>query len=110
LEDVKGIQGVVVYQLCGEVRRLLYVGRRREASTLLAFFDEQGADWCARIEHVCTDMWKAYLNAIQNRLLNAVHILDRFHIVKLLNESVDKLLREEAGNLRKQEVDLLKGM
>lgn len=100
----------VVYQLCGPVRRLLYVGQRRDMACLKTFFDERGEEWCAGITHVCTDMWRAYLATIEERLLNAVHILDRFHIVKLLNEAVDKVRREEAGKLRKQGVDLLKGM
>lgn len=100
----------VVYQLCGEVRRLLYVGQRRDSEALLAFFDQMGAEWCGRIEHVCTDMWQAYLKVIRERLLNAVHVLDRFHIVKLLNEAVDTVRREEARELRKQGIDLLKGM
>ena len=100
----------VVYQLCGGARRLLYVGRKRDAAALSAFFDEQGEAWCGRIEHVCTDMWKAYLKVVGERLLNAVHILDRFHIMKLLNEAVDNVRRQEAARLRKDGVDLLKGM
>jgi len=100
----------VVYQLCGDARRLLYVGQRRDSEALSAFFDGMGAPWCGRIEHVCTDMWQAYLKVIKERLLNAVHVLDRFHIVKLLNETVDQVRREEARELRKQGLDLLKGM
>jgi transposase len=100
----------VVYQLCGDVRRLLFVTPRRDAAALLAVFDEAGKVWCDGITHVCTDMWRAYLKVINARLLNAVHILDRFHIVKLLNEAVDKVRRQEAAKLRNQGVDLLKGM
>jgi transposase len=100
----------VVYQLCGPVRRLLYVGKRRDSAALLTFFVQQGKDWCANIEHVCTDMWKAYLSVIKEELLNAKHILDRFHIVKQLNGAVDQVRREEARELRKRGVDLLKGM
>jgi len=55
-------------------------------------------------------MWQAYLNAIKKHLAGAVHILDRFHIVKLLNEAVDKVRRQEASELRKQGLDLLKGL
>jgi len=100
----------VIYQLCGDVRRLLYVGQRRDSQALSAFFDAMGSAWCGRIEHVCTDMWQAYLKVIKERLLNAVHVLDRFHIVKMLNEAVDQVRREEARELRKQGLDLLKGM
>lgn len=100
----------VVYQLCGDVRRLLYVGQRREKETLNAFLDDMGEQWCANIKYVCTDMWRAYLAVVGIRLSNALHILDRFHIVKLLNEAVDDVRKQEAGKLRKEGVDLLKGM
>jgi transposase len=100
----------VVYQLCGGVRRLLFVGRGHDSAALDAILDEAGGEWCAGITHVCTDMWKAYLKVIGKRLLNAVHILDRFHIAKLLNEAVDLVRRREAKELRKQGVDLLVGM
>lgn len=100
----------VVYQLCGEVRRLLYVGKNRDIESLSTFFDERGATWCAGISHVCSDMWRAYLHAIEKYLPEAVHILDRFHIVKLLNEAVDQVRRQEAARLRREGVDLLKGL
>lgn len=100
----------VVYQLCGDVRRLLYVGKDREIESLSAFFEEMGTSWCGQIAHVCSDMWRAYLHAIKKHLPAAVHILDRFHIVKLLNEAVDQVRRQEAARLRKEGVDLLKGL
>jgi transposase len=100
----------VVYQLCGDARRLLYVGQRREKETLNAFLDEMGPEWCAGIQYVCTDMWRAYVGVVGERLSQALHILDRFHIVKLLNEAVDAVRKQEAAELRKEGVDLLKGM
>ena len=100
----------VVYQLCGDVRRLLFIGEGRESATLSGFFEQMGTPWCAQITHVCTDMWKAYIKVIEERLLNAVHILDRFHIVKLLNEAVDQVRRQEAAKLRKEGLNLLKGL
>ena len=100
----------VVYQLCGAVRRLLFVGPGRDRAALTPFFAAQGTEWCAGITHVCSDMWKAYLQVLAEWLPAAVHILDRFHIVKLLNEAVDQVRRREARELRPQGVDLLKGL
>ena len=57
----------MVYQLCGDVRRLLYVGQRRDSASLSAFFDKMGASWCAGVAYVCTDMRQAYLNATLNK-------------------------------------------
>lgn len=100
----------VIYQLCGDKRRLLFVTPRRDAAALNAVFEEAGEAWCSGIAHVCTDMWQAYLKVINAKLLNAVHILDRFHIVKLLNEAVDTVRKQEAAKLRKEGVTILKGM
>jgi transposase len=100
----------VAYQLCGNVRRLLYVGQRRDTAALQTFFDEAGAPWCGSIKYVCTDMWRPYLKVIRENMPDAVHVLDRFHIVKLLNDAVDKVRREENQELRAQGVEVLKGL
>ena len=31
---------------------------------------------------MCSDMWKPYLNVITERLGEAVHVLDRFHVMQ----------------------------
>lgn len=100
----------VVYQLCGETRRLLYVGQRRDAAALQAFFDATGVLWCGAIKYVCTDMWKAYLKVIRENMPDATHILDRFHIVKLINDAVDQVRRAENRELRLQGIEVLKGL
>lgn len=100
----------VVYQLCGNTRRLLYVGQRRDAAALQAFFDATGVLWCGAIKYVCTDMWRAYLKVVRENMPDAMHVLDRFHIVKLLNEAVDKVRREENQELRLQGIEVLKGL
>ena len=92
----------VVYQLCGDTRRLLYVGRKRTTTTLSKFFIDQGDTWCGNIKFACTDMWKPYLKAIRECLPEAVNILDRFHIVAKLNKAVDKVRRGEQIKMRKE--------
>lgn len=91
----------VVYQLCGNTRRLLYVGRERTTITLSTFFEEQGDTWSSNIKFVCTDMWKPYLKAIRECVPGAVNILDRFHIVAKLNDAVDKVRRGEQAKMKK---------
>ena len=100
----------VVYQLCGQTRRLLYVGQRRDAQALQTFFDAAGVLWCGAIQYVCTDMWRAYLKVVRENMPDAVHVLDRFHIVKLLNEAVDSVRRSENRELRAQGIEVLKGL
>ena len=47
-------------------------------------------------------MWKPYLKVIRKKLPNALHILDRFHIVAMLNKAVDEVRRAEAKRLREE--------
>lgn len=100
----------LVYQLCGPKPRLLFVGRRHDAAALEGFFQKMGAAWCARLQYVCTDMWVGYRKAIRQYLPDAVHILDRFHIVKLLNDALEEVRREEAHELARKGIRLLKGL
>jgi len=47
------------------------------------------------IKTVCMDMWKPYLSATKYLLPNAEIVHDRFHLVKYLNDAVDKVRRRE---------------
>lgn len=92
----------LVYQIDHHYRRLLWIGKNREKETLHAFFDFLGDERCQRIKFVCSDMWQAYLSVIKERLDQAVHILDRFHIVSNLNKVVDKIRRAEVTKLKQE--------
>ena len=90
----------LVYQLDSDQRRLLYIGKKRTVKSLLRFFWKLGREKCARIEYVCSDMWRPYLKVIRKKVPQALHILDRFHIVALLNKAVDEVRREEVRQLQ----------
>jgi len=90
----------LVYQIDRHCRRLLWIGKERKKKTLYAFCDFMGEQRCKAIEFVCSDMWKAYITVIADRFSNAVHVLDRFHIVGHLNKAVDNVRRSEVKKLR----------
>ena len=81
----------LVYQINSECVRLLWIGRERTEESFSRFFDMLGKERCANILHVCSDMWKAYLKVIRERIPQAVHILDRFHIVARINKAIDEV-------------------
>jgi transposase len=91
----------VVYQIDSQCRRLLWIGKERKAKTLLRFFHDFGKERTANIRVVCSDMWKPYLKVIAKKAINAVNILDRFHIMKMFNDALDKVRREETGKLHR---------
>jgi transposase len=82
------------------VKRLLWIGKDRTAKNFLGFFRMLGKERAAKIRFVCSDMWKAYLKVIRKKLPKAVHILDRFHIMKLINKAIDKIRAGEVKRLK----------
>ena len=90
----------LVYQIDNKRKRLIAVIKDRKTSSLEGFFEEMGTSWCEKIKVACSDMWRPYLKVIADKLPNALNILDRFHIVKKLNEAVNKVRIEEVKNLK----------
>jgi transposase len=48
----------------------------------------------AKVQAVATDMSKAYIRAVRDNLPKAVHVFDRFHVVKLFNDKLSAFRRE----------------
>ena len=67
----------LVYQIDSGRKRLLGIIRDRDTQSLTSFFESFGAERCARIKVVCSDMWKPYLNVIAAMLPAALNVLDR---------------------------------
>lgn len=90
----------LVYQIDAGMVRLLWTGRERTMKTFRQFFDLLGKERSSRIEFVCSDMWKPYLRVIRERCSQALHILDRFHIVGKMNDALNKVRAEEARRMK----------
>ena len=95
----------LVYQINAGIRRLLFVGKERKAKTLLRFFRDFGKERCEKLEFVCSDMWKAYIKVIKKKAPDALHILDRFHIVQKLGKAIDKIRSAEVKRLAAEGYD-----
>lgn len=89
----------LVYEIAATRRRLLWVGEPREEVSLAGFFDWLG-ERRQVIAYVCSDMWKPYLNVIRRRIPQALHVLDRFHIVAKMNKALDEVRAGEARRLQ----------
>lgn len=92
----------LVYQIEQGKRRLLHVAEGRTVKSLLRFFRMLGRERAASIRYVCSDMWQAYLKVIAKKLPQAVHILDRYHIVANLNKALDQVRAGEAKRLKSE--------
>ena len=50
-------------------------------------------------------MWQAYVKVIAKKIPDALHILDRFHIVQNLNKAIDKIRAQEIKRLAAEGYD-----
>ena len=91
----------VVYQIDEDQKRLLWIGPDRKAKTLLRFFRFLGKERTARLQFICSDMWKAYLKVIAKKAKHAVHILDRFHVMQRMNKAMNEVRAAEVKELKR---------
>jgi len=90
----------LVYQIDPSCKRLLWVGKERKVKTLLGFFRWLGHERTGQLRYICSDMWKPYLKVIKKKAGQALHILDRFHIMAHLSKAIDEVRAEEARSLK----------
>jgi transposase len=90
----------LVYQIDTHCKRLLWIGEKRTVKTLLRFFRWFGKERSQALGFICSDMWKPYLKVIAKKAGQAVHILDRFHIMTHLSKAIDAVRAQEAKELQ----------
>ncbi len=92
----------LVYQIDLDVTRLLWVGKERTIESFQGFFATIGDEVASKIVFVCSDMWEPYLKVIREKCSDALHILDRFHIVAKMNQALDDVRAEEARRMKQE--------
>lgn len=78
-------------------RKTLYVAEGRNSDTITSFAEELESHHgkASQIEQVSCDMSPAFIKGINKDLPNAEITFDKFHIVKIINEAIDRVRREE---------------
>ena len=91
--------------------RVLWVGRGKGRATIDRFFDEcLSKGQKARILWASCDMSRAYTEAIKHHCPNATLVIDRFHVVKALNQAVDDVRKDEWRGLDTKGRSAIKGL
>jgi len=90
---------------------VVWVGRGRARETIDRFFKHRLSDYQkAKIKWACCDMSEAFMGAIQHHCPNAQLVLDRFHVVKAINDAVDEVRKEQWREASKEGRKALKGL
>ena len=99
----------IVYDL--DRSHVVWVGLGKGRSTIDEFFTQQLSDYQRnRITWASCDMSLAYTEAIKHHCPNATLVIDRFHVVKALNEAVDTVRKEEWRSLEGDQRHTIKGL
>ena len=79
-------------------KKIIYITEGKSNKTVIDFVShlkEHGGD-PEKITDVSSDMSPAFIKGIKENLSNAEITFDKFHILKVINEAVDKVRKEEA--------------
>jgi len=81
-------------------RKLLFGTSGKDKATVKAFQEDFIAHGGApeAVEQACSDMSPSFISGIKEYLPNADITFDKFHIVKIINEGVDAVRREEVAD------------
>jgi transposase len=90
----------LVYQIDEGHKRLLYVADERRERSLERFFWIMPSRTARGIRFVCSDLWKPYLTVVAEYASQAVHILDRFHLMTHFSKAIDEIRADEARRLK----------
>ena len=65
----------------------------RKKETFVAYFQALGSAFCQHITAVSCEVWQPYLAVVATCLPQATLVMEQFHVVKLLNQSLDAFRR-----------------
>jgi len=89
-------------QIEADCVRLLWVGKDRTKLSFEKSFTLIGQQVADKVEFVCSDRWRPYLEVIAKPCPQALTILDRFQMVAKLNKALDDLMVvNHAGEARR---------
>jgi transposase len=75
--------------------------RGRRAEVLDRYYESLGRDNCEKIESVALDGARTYISSSRNYAINALIVLDRFHVTQKANRALDAVRKMELRKARK---------
>ena len=90
-------------------RPIWFGGEDRSEASMDQFYVGLGARNCRRIRLAVMDMWKPFRNATVKRAPQAAILYDKFHVMRHLNEALDKVSKAEYARLAGKKRRYIKG-
>ena len=90
-------------------RPIWFGGEDRSEASMNRFFEELGAKKARKIQLAVMDMWKAFRNSTEKHAPQAAILYDKFHVMRHLNEALDKVRKKEYARLSEKDRQYVKG-
>lgn len=80
-----------------EASKVIFATPGKDAATVTAFLEDLKAHGgkSESIKEACCDMSPAFISGLEKTFCDAAITFDRFHIMKIINQAVDQVRREE---------------
>ena len=90
-------------------RPLFFGGQGRSEASLDLFYEGLGKRASGRIRLAVMDMWKAFEASTRENAPQAAILYDKFHVLRHLNEALDKVRRSEYARIKGPDRRFIKG-
>ena len=90
-------------------RPIWFGGEDRSEASMQQFYDWLGEKKSAGIRLAVMDMWKPFRNATLDRAPQAAILFDKFHVIRHLNDALDKVRKTEYARLQGKDRRYIKG-
>lgn len=95
----KGHEYRIIVSDLEEKRPIWFGGKDRSKESLDEFYDWLGKDKAERIRLSVMDMWKAFTTSTRIKAKNSAILYDKFHVIRHLNEALDRIRKSEYRRL-----------
>lgn len=90
-------------------RPIWFGGEDRSEASMEQFYDWLGEKKTRGIRLAVMDMWKPFRNATSRRAPQAAILFDKFHVMRHLNDALDKVRKSEYARLQGKDRRYIKG-
>ncbi len=91
------------------LRPIWFGGQDRSEASLDLFFEWLGPKKSQRIRLAVMDMWKAFRKSTQKHAPQGAILFDKFHVMRHLNEALDKVRKREYARVSEKDRRFIKG-
>jgi transposase len=90
-------------------RPIWFGGQDRSEESMDKFYEWLGPIKSKRIRLALMDMWKAFENSARKNISKAAILYDKFHVIRHLNEAMDKVRKSEYARINGKHRQFIKG-